>query len=144
MRIGNPKQNVTTISPTLIHDDLGKGTYIDENGFSRPMTEEELRDGHNAFSHAHGFWADLWERAKGFFRAISPEKPIEDNPSGHYGDLGGDRGCFPAGTLISTPRGPVPIEKIRPGDIVLSFNPGCGVPKKAKRRRRVRYRGIRP
>ena len=43
-----------------------------------------------------------------------------------YGD--GDRHgyefghCFPAGTLISTPSGAVPIETIRPNDIILSFD----------------------
>lgn len=35
---------------------------------------------------------------------------------------GGGGGCFPAGTLISTPNGRVPIEQIIPGDVVYAFN----------------------
>lgn len=31
--------------------------------------------------------------------------------------------CFPAGTMISTPTGEVPIEQIKPGDSVVSFQP---------------------
>lgn len=36
-------------------------------------------------------------------------------------------GCFPAGTPIRTPRGEVPIEKLRPGDVVLTGQGGTAV-----------------
>lgn len=32
--------------------------------------------------------------------------------------------CFVAGTLISTPRGPVPVDRLRPGDLVLTQDDG--------------------
>lgn len=35
-------------------------------------------------------------------------------------------GCFPAGTLISTPRGGIAIEKLQPGDVVRAVD-ACGV-----------------
>ena len=38
------------------------------------------------------------------------------------GSGGGGGGCFPAGTLVSTPTGPVPIEKLQVGDKVISFD----------------------
>ena len=44
------------------------------------------------------------------------EETIGDTPVA----IGHDHACFPDGTLISTPRGPVPIETIKPGDKVLS------------------------
>lgn len=49
--------------------------------------------------------------------------------------------CFPAGTAVETPRGPVPIESIRPGDMVLTVKPGGWIVRRrvvrliAKRRR---------
>jgi hypothetical protein len=41
-------------------------------------------------------------------------------------------GCFPAGSLVETPHGPRPIEELRPGDIIFSFD--------SLNRRRVRER----
>jgi hypothetical protein len=35
-------------------------------------------------------------------------------------------GCFPAGTLVETPGGLCPIERVRPGDLVISISPTGG------------------
>jgi predicted lipid-binding transport protein (Tim44 family) len=40
---------------------------------------------------------------------------------------GGGGGCFPAGTLIGTPAGPIPIEKLATGDSVRAVNPEGGM-----------------
>jgi predicted lipid-binding transport protein (Tim44 family) len=41
------------------------------------------------------------------------------------GGGGGGGGCFPAGTPVMTPDGPVPVEELRPGDKVLSVYGGA-------------------
>ena len=46
---------------------------------------------------------------------------VHDSPK-RFKALNWGRQCFVKGTLISTPNGPTPIERIRPGDIVYSFN----------------------
>lgn len=38
---------------------------------------------------------------------------------------GGGGGCFPAGTLVLTPSGAVPVETLGPGDMVISFSGGA-------------------
>ena len=44
--------------------------------------------------------------------------------AGGGGGGGGGGGCFPAGTMVATVSGEVPIEKLRPGVKVLSFSDG--------------------
>ena len=44
------------------------------------------------------------------------EKPAKDGPP-----VPCHPGCFPAGTLVLTPRGPRPIDRLRPGDVVRSI-----------------------
>ena len=48
---------------------------------------------------------------------------VENKP---YNELGDDRICFPAGTLVHTSEGKVPIEEIKVGNEVFSFNPDSG------------------
>lgn len=46
-------------------------------------------------------------------------------PNHHYFDpIGCHPGCFPAGTPIDTPRGPVPVESLWPGGTLTAVGPG--------------------
>lgn len=38
-----------------------------------------------------------------------------------------DEGCFPAGTLVDTPTGPVPIERLKKGDLVIAASGICAI-----------------
>jgi hypothetical protein len=43
-------------------------------------------------------------------------------PDDYWPTPGGGSGCIPVGTLIDTPSGPVPIECLRPGHVLVSLN----------------------
>jgi len=65
--------------------------------------------------------------------------PLIDNPEGLRFSLSNKRfevvvagrRCLEAGTMVATPCGPVPIEQIRPGDIVFGYNADGGISKTA-------------
>jgi len=49
--------------------------------------------------------------------------------------------CFPAGTPVITPEGPIPIERLAPGDAVLAYDPASGCVLVSRIERVQRYRG---
>jgi hypothetical protein len=53
------------------------------------------------------------------FRAMPEQMPVFLSKSSELGIWGGNR-CLAEGTLVATPSGPVPIESIKPGDMVYS------------------------
>jgi predicted lipid-binding transport protein (Tim44 family) len=115
------KTDRTTLRVTAEHPFyVGQGTF---------KTAEALKEGDTVFA-----WDGKWLAEQ---RIVSLEKVHErvevfnlqtDHPNTFFaGQLavhnkGGGGGCFPAGTKIATPLGPVPIETLVSGDEVLSVD----------------------
>jgi hypothetical protein len=59
------------------------------------------------------------------FRRIFPEANIHE---GHPPLEPCHPGCFPAGTLVETPQGPIAIERLQPGDFILAVRDGTTSP----------------
>ena len=113
------KTDRTTLRVTAEHPFyVGQGTF---------KTVEALKEGDTVFA-----WDGQWLAEQ---RIVSLQKVHErvevfnlqtDHPNTFFaGQLavhnkGGGGGCFPAGTKIATPHGPVPIETLASGDEVLA------------------------
>ena len=115
------KTDQTTLRVTAEHPFyVGHGTF---------KTVEALKEGDTVFA-----WDGQWLAEQ---RIVSLQKVHErvevfnlqtDHPNtffaGHLAvhNKGGGGGCFPAGTKIATPHGPVPIETLASGDEVFAVN----------------------
>ena len=51
--------------------------------------------------------------------------PIESNGSANFSGIEAITPCFTPGALVATPRGPVPVEDLRPGDRVMTRDNGA-------------------
>lgn len=72
---------------------------------------------------AHGPYKRAWT----FSDFDDPESFVYlDHEDGSWMDDNGEPPCFPAGTRILTPGGAVPIERVRRGDLLVSWDPVLG------------------